>query len=146
MADIVIKQTRLSEIEALEILRFFDQFFQPCLSSRLIIEEFANKLSQNADWILCNENNRIVGYIAYYSNYDTGMYYMTSYCEVPSNHKYLDKMTNYLIYNAPAGIREIRFRCRKDNVFDIDFYKQYGFEAIEDLGDNIILKKDLLNN
>lgn len=146
MGNLVLKQTCLSEMEALAILKEFDQYFQPCLSSRLNIEEFAGKLSQNAEWILCNDNNSIVGYIAYYSNNDMGMYYMTSYCEAPSNHKYLEKMITQLIDNAPAAIKEIRFRCRKDNRYDIDFYKQYGFESTEDLGDNIILKKDLLNN
>lgn len=144
--DIVIKQTRLNERETLEILRYFDQFFQPYLSSRLNIKEFAKKLSQNADWIICNDDNRIVGYIAYYRNHDAGMLYMTSYCEVPFNHKYLEKMISYLIYNASITVRELRFRCRKDNLFDLEFYKQYGFEIIEDLGDNIILKKNLQNN
>lgn len=136
----------MSEKEALAILKEFDQYFQPCLSSRLNIEEFASKLSHNADWILCNDDNKIVGYIAHYSNYDAGMYYITSYCEFPSNHKYLNKMVDHLINNASTAISEIKFRCRKDNRYDIEFYKQYGFETIEDLGDNIILKKDLLNN
>ncbi len=144
MVNTVIKQSRLTEIEAWDILSFFDQYFHPCLSSRLNIKEFASKLSNNADWIICNEDNRVVGYMAYYSNYDNGMYYMTSYCEIPSKHKYLEKLISHLIDNAPSGIREIRFRCRKDNKYDIEFYKQYDFEAIEDLGDSIILKKDLL--
>lgn len=138
MSKSVIKQTRLSERGALALLREFDQFFQPCLSSRLSIEEFASKLSQNADWILCNDYNRIVGYIAYYSNYDNGMYYMTSYCEIPSNHRYLEKMIMHLIDNAPVAIREIKFRCRKDNIYDLEFYKRKGFVVNEDLGDTTI--------
>ena len=141
-----IKQSRLSESEALALLRVFDQYFHPCLSSRVNIEDFSKKLSKNADWILYEEDERTAGYIAFYSNIDAGIYYMTSYCEMPSNHKILEMMVSYLISNAPSSIYEIRFRCRKDNIYDLEFYKRNGFEVDEDLGDNYILRKHLLDN
>ncbi len=146
MSKSVIKQARLSESEALSLLREFDHFFYPYLSSRLNIEDFSKKLSQNADWILYEEDERTAGYIAFYSNTDAGIYYMTSYCEMPSNHNILERMLSNLIGNAPSSIYEIRFRCRKDNIYDLEFYKRNGFEVDEDLGDNYILRKHLLDN
>lgn len=146
MANTLIKKTRLSESEALALLREFDQYFNPCLSSRVNIEDFSKKLSQNADWILYEEDERTAGYIAFYRNTDAGIYYMTSYCEIPSNHNVLERMLSNLIGNAPPTIYEIRFRCRKDNIYDLEFYKRNGFEVNEDIGDNYLLRKRLFDN
>lgn len=141
MSNFILVRTYLSESEALVTLKEFDKYFYPCLSSRLNIEEFAHKLSQNAKWILCKVCNRIIGYIAYYTNFDTGIIHMSSYCQIPSNNDVLKRMVNCLIDTIPSGIHEIEFRCRKDNEIDIEFYQQFGFSEREDLGEHIIMSK-----
>lgn len=141
MDSFVIEQTRLGECESLELLQSFDQFFHPCLSTLLDLKDFAVKLAQNANWILCKSKERTVAYMAFYRNYETHVDYIASYCEIPANNHNLERVLHFLINNTPSCISETRFRCRKERLNDINLFEGLGFNIIEDLGENYMLKR-----
>ena len=75
--DLIV--TKLSINAVKQLLQRADDDFQPPLSKQLNLTAYAEKLSQNADFVLLVDNNRTEGCIAFYTNLNGRFAYVTHY-------------------------------------------------------------------
>ncbi len=145
MKQFVYKQKKVDDVEALNILNRFDMMFSPSLSSKVNIESYSQKLSQYANWILCTNNEEIVGYIAFYRNMEKGVDYISSICVIDKyrNQHVAMKMLSFMISHAPVEIKDIKLECRKNNESALYFYEKNGFEVINGNETTYLMRKQL---
>lgn len=140
-----IVKRKVNEKESLEILTSFDSMFSPYLSTSVELPEYSKKLAQKANWILCVDNGKLVGYIAYYENRDKAFDYITSICVLDEckGKGIASRMLDYLIESDKEVISCIQLLCRKNNEKALRYYYKHGFVEEEDLDDKYLLKKVL---
>ena len=136
---------KVNEEESLEILTAFDSMFLPNLSTSVDLPEYSKKLAQNANWILCSDSGKLVGYIAYYENRDKAFDYITSICVLNEckGKGIASRMLDYLIESDKEVVGNIQLLCRKNNENALRYYHKHGFVEVEDLFDKYLLKKVL---
>ncbi len=136
---------RLSIEDVRLLLNDFDAMFSPALSSNVDINSFAEKLSENAFFILCKSEKEVVGYIAFYENCETKIAYIPSICvrKTYRSKGVASQMLKFLVSQSPKDINYIALEVRKNNNSAIRFYKRHGFVAKEDRGIKIFMTKDL---
>lgn len=145
MEDFSIKKTRLDESAVHDILTRFDTMFSPCLSTNINLEEYAKKLSEYANWIICKRSDETAGYIAFYENVETHIAFITSICVLDTFRKFgvATQMLNDMIKSLPDTIFEIKLECRKNNSPAINYYNRNGFAILGEKEDKYILSKAL---
>lgn len=145
MAKFEYTQKKLDESEALNILHKFDSMFSPALSSKVDIDSYSKKLAKFANWVLCMNDSRIIGYIAFYQNTETGIDYIPSICVLDTFRHYhiATQMLSFMMEQAPTGIKEIQLECRKNNESALRFYSKNGFDVIGGDESKYLLSKHL---
>lgn len=140
-----LSKEKLSSAEVQDLLGGFDKMFSPSLSSHINLVAFAEKLVNNAFFILCKNNEEIVGYIAFYENRDTRISYIPSVCVKDSYRSkgIASQMMGFLISQSHPVINSIALEVRKNNHSAVMFYKKQGFVEIEDRGEKILMKKNI---
>lgn len=139
------KCNTLTQEEIITLLRKAENSFVPPLSRNIpyTVSEYAKKLSDNAWFILCMEDDEIIGFTAYYLNQEGGFAYIPQIW-VSDNHQRKgigSCMLDEIIKAAPKFVTSIRLEVRKNNYKAVSFYERSGFCVISCNGDKNLLEK-----
>lgn len=135
-----IEVRRLDKETVEEHLMRCEGDFNPPLSSHLDLGEYAEKLSQNAEFVILSDGGSIEGSIAFYTNREGGFAYVSHFwvCGLYRGKGYskllLDKLMEYL----GDSCRVIRLEVSKTNPARF-FYQKRGFQIVEDRGEKWLL-------
>lgn len=145
MIDIV----KLSKKSVYDLLMKCEKDFTPPLSCSIVnLDGYAEKLSKNAEFVLWSEAEENIGFLAFYNNKESGFLYIPLIwvSKKHQNQGIGQKMLNNLIENREEGIKGVRLEVRKSNENAVFFYKQRGFEIIDDHDEKYLLEKCLKTN
>lgn len=130
--------------ETLELLNEFDMEFSPHLSSYVDIKEYAEKLSRYANFLIAEEQCRVIGHLAFYKNQNVMELYITSFC-VSITHRSRGvgkKLLNYLCnIGLSEGYTNISLEVHKNNKNAFGFYKKMQFEISQVRSETILMNK-----
>lgn len=140
------KWNSLTQEEVLLLLLKAENSFSPPLSQNIpfSLSEYAEKLSKNATFVLCEENDEIIGFTAFYLNQE-GAFAFIPQIWVSDKHQRKGigaSMIGLLIKKVPSFVKSIRLEVRKNNEKAVSFYKKMGFCVIEEKEYKLLLKKD----
>ena len=137
--------------DVLRILLQFDGVFTPPLHDNLDFEQYSEKLSQHAHFILVEQKghsiNHLCGFVAYYLNCNTRIIYIPLIA-VAENSQTMGvgrKMLDKLIRNNPE-CAALELEVKKGNDRAFHFYIKYGFQITEDKGNSYLMTKYLRSN
>jgi ribosomal protein S18 acetylase RimI-like enzyme len=138
---------KLSQQEVLDLLKTCNNSFTPSLTNNIpfTLEEYAERLSTHANFVLAEEYEIIAGFLAYYTNIEEGFAYIPQVW-VSDNQQRKGiggKMLNVLIQNMPASLSSVRLEVRKNNDKAVSFYNKMGFKVLENSGRKILLAKNV---
>ncbi len=136
---------RLSRSEVLSLLERFDDSSDSPLHEGLDFKTYSHKLSQHAYFVLASENDRQLGFIAYYLNEENHFVYVPQIVvHRDARHKGLGhSMFNVLCDSIATDMECIKLEVLKSNIYARDFYRREGFLEVEDRGDKFLLRKKL---
>lgn len=138
----------LSKAMVISILERFDMSFEDPLHNIIDIMMYGEKLSLHAHFILAYDDNKLVGFIAYYINKE-GRYAYIPFIAVHSDGRHRrvgHMMLSYLWNIIPVDIDQVRLEVKVSNVNAQDFYHREGFYVISDENNGkLLLNKDLIN-
>ena len=114
-----------------------DTIYSNKLSSHLDLKQYAVKLYDKANFIVCrNNDNIIVGIIAFYLNIAQNLVYVTQVC-VNSNLRrqgIASKMLVTLIRTVENTFKTIALEVTKTNINAIALYEKFGFKKTGERG------------
>jgi ribosomal protein S18 acetylase RimI-like enzyme len=131
--------------EILACLKKFDTCFDPPFSSSVDLTDYADKLFDNAYFIIALMNESIVGMIAYYKNEKKRLLYIP-YFVVDNNFQGCSLGTSLLKEMETrnvGGSDAISLEVLKSNRKAYSFYKRNGFRESEDRGIKFLMVKGL---
>lgn len=130
----------LSYGEVLALLKKGNGDFSPSLDSSLDLEQYAQKLSKNADFVLLQDGIDYKGCIAYYKNAEGKFVFITHFwvSRELQGHGYGKQMLTSLIDSFNESYNEIRLEVVKKNTA-LYFYKKQGFNVVEDHFDKLLM-------
>ena len=132
---------RLDLTSVRNLLERFDNAFTPPLHLGLDFEQYSTKLSENAHFILAEQDNQPIGFIAYYLNEEGKFIYVPFTAVHPTGrHKHIGHtMFSYLKGLLGDSYQFIRLEVLKNNVNARRFYEREGFCISEDRGEKFLL-------
>ena len=148
MDNIKIEKRRLSFEFVYETLRKISSLFTPPLSESLDIKAYARKLSDKAQFIVCMNENEILGFMAYYLNSSYQQIYITLICvDIKyQSHGIGGMMLDYVTSNTCESDKlyeTIALEVNKKNGKAHRFYLKQGFEEQEDRGEKLLMIKHI---
>lgn len=136
--------------DVLCLLTKAENSFTPSLSQNIpyTLEEYAKKLSENASFVVVEDNEEAIGFVAYYTNIEGGFVYIP---QIWVSDFYQRKgvgssMVDMLISNVPSIIRSIRLEVRKNNEKALSFYVKNQYVVIDEKGDKYLMEKLIVKN
>ena len=141
----MLKTTRLSKSEVYDLLIKCEKSFNPPLSVTMSsLERYSDKLSEFADFVLFVEAENTVGFAAFYTNEEGGFAYIPLiWVDEKHQHQGIGKRMIEKLAEKSTNIKKIRLEERKTNIKAIGFYRNMGFEVIEDRGEKYLVEKSL---
>jgi ribosomal protein S18 acetylase RimI-like enzyme len=134
--------TEYSKRDVLELMVKLDKYFVPPLSSRVNLEDYANKLDQYASMVLAfSESGKLVGMIAFYNNNQSDkIAYITYLGVLPAFQG--NGIANYLLKDCiwkckDKGMNFILVETWENNDNVIHLYKKKGFKLVNKVADRI---------
>lgn len=138
-----IKSPTLSEL--ISFLYVTKDDFIPSLDLRVNIEEYANKLYRNADFVVCRYDNNIVGLVCYYQNRPPIGY--ISHVGVLKLYRRMGVMREmfYLLQKNAAirSIKELGLEVSRSNFPAIKAYTKLGFQISRNTDKSIYMRCEL---
>lgn len=141
------KCKKLSEEEALSLLIKAENSFTPPLSHNIpyTLQEYADKLSNNALFVLCYDNGEIIGFTAFYINIDGKFVYIP---QIWVSDQYQRKgigslMVDNVINSLPTEIEFIRLEVRINNEKAYSFYLKGGYSVINEKNGRLLMEKKI---
>ncbi len=139
------KCNTLTQEEVISLLRKAENSFDPPLSQNIpyTVSDYAKKLSENAWFILCMEDDEIIGFTAYYLNQEGGFAYIPQIW-VSDMHQRKGigaSMMDKLIKDVPSYVKSIRLEVRKNNEKAVAFYEKNGFVVFDEKNGKLLLGK-----
>ena len=136
---------RLTRDKVYELLTRCNNSFSPPLFQNIPYtpEEYAEKLANNASFVVCHEDNEIIGFTAYYTNIEGGFIYIPQIW-VSDYHQRKGigaALLDVVVHNAPSVIQSVRLEVRKNNEKAIGFYKKSGFSYVSESDNKCLLEK-----
>lgn len=127
------------------VLRDFDTMFEPCLSERVKIKEYAKKLAENAVWFLVYEQEAIMAHCAVYMNQPEDAFISSIAVMEEMRGKGIgDCLWNCVEKEAKQrGVSRIRLKVIKTNLSGIRFYQKQACHILEDSGKWLVMEKKL---
>ena len=126
---------KLSEFETEKLLLDVSTEFYPKLSDVVDLKEYAEKLSNHADFLICkNDTDLISGFIAYYTNTSTSIVYIPLICvKKPYRGQGLSKaMLSDLFKSVSSDFKFCDLEVDKINNIAYNMYSEFGFKVHED--------------
>lgn len=145
----IFTNKKLDHAAVLALLNKCENSFDPPLSQNIpyTLSDYAKRLSDFAWFILCVENEEIIGFTAYYLNQE-GCFAYIPQIWVSDQHQRKGigaSMLEMLIKEAPSYVNAIRLEVRKNNEKAVSFYSKIGFAVIEEKGNKLLLEKLLVS-
>ena len=138
-----IKSPTLSEL--ISFLYVTKDDFIPSLDIRVNIEEYANKLYRNADFVVCRCDNKVVGLVCYYQNRPPIGY--ISHVGVLKSYRRMGIMREmFFLLHKNATIRSIKelgLEVSCSNTPAINAYTKLGFRISRNTDESIYMKREL---
>ena len=138
---------RLAQEQVLELLREAENSFTPPLSCNIpyTVEEYATKLSEHASFVLCKEDERVIGFTAFYLNKEGGYAYVP---QIWVSDDYQRQgigsaMIDELVKNVGDEINSIRLEVRKNNSKAFSFYLKSGYTVVEEKKGKCLMEKQV---
>lgn len=138
---------RLEKKTVFDLLQKCNNSFTPPLSHNIpyTIEEYAERLSANANFVIAEAENEIIGFLAYYQNIEGAFAYIPQVW-VSDEHQRKGigaSMMEVMVGNTTPEIKSIRLEVRKNNEKAVSFYMKTGFVVFSDEGKKILLEKNI---
>ena len=134
------------DLEAVHtLLQKCDEEFVPPLSQTMNLKQYAQKLSDFAQFVIALDNGSEAGFVAYYLN-DEGHFIYVPLIWVSSEHQRKgigQKLIAQLSDLSLIGYSSILLEVLKTNTTALAFYNKELFEEEEDRGDKFLLKKKI---
>mgnify|MGYP002515852796 CR=1 FL=1 len=129
-----------------ETLKKMSSLFTPPLSESLDIEAYARKLSDKAEFVVCMEEDELLGFTAYYLNTVKHQIYITLICVDSSYqaHGIGSKMLGHIAVKAQTvdySYSTIALEVNKQNGKAHRFYQRQGFVEQENRGEKMLMVK-----
>ena len=134
----IIQTEKCSTDKVLNILVKFDSTFSRPLSSHLNLKKFSEKLAMNANFVICEENDEVVGFIAYYIN-DADQFCFITLISVLNQYRRKglgEKMFSYLLEKIKYPVK---LEVKVSNSLAISFYTHLGFTKLHSTNDTYTL-------
>lgn len=135
--------TLVNSIDKDKLIKFLygiDKDFVPSLSNRLSIPVYAEKLIENAKFIVAISDNTIIGLIAFYCNDDKKKKAHISIMGLSQHYRGLE-IGSRLLLSATKNIRQEGFEKITLETWGpgspLSFYQKHGFEITERIADSI---------
>jgi ribosomal protein S18 acetylase RimI-like enzyme len=118
----------------IKIMNHFDSYFVPWLSEKTDLFALSEKISKNAYILIAYDNDKIVGFAAFYINKEIDVTYLTviavdkNYQRNGTGKSLINKMIDI---SKEYQINKIRLETKFDSEPLQKFYKQFGFEITE---------------
>ena len=130
------------------IMHIFDNCFMPNISCRVKnLDEYSKKIFNFASTYYIRENDMIIGFCSFYCNdYDNAIGYLTQIAVLPDyNGRGFGKvLLNKCIDECTmSGMKKLKLEVYKENLKAIKFYKNNGFENIEENAESNYMMMDL---
>lgn len=134
--DIVTVYPPVGQDKAEQVLRIFDTEFDPCLSERVNMQDYAKKLAQNAVWFLVYEQDVIIAHCAVYMNQPKDAFLSSIAVKQEARGKGIGGFLWECVEQEAGqrGICRILLRVMKTNLSGIQFYKNHACDILEDGG------------
>jgi ribosomal protein S18 acetylase RimI-like enzyme len=155
MIDYKVKNSKeYDKQNVFELIKKLDQYFVPSLSERVNLLEYVNKLDQHANMVLAyNENENLIGVIAFYDNDLKSKIAFISVLGVLPNYQgqgVASMLVNKCIKECRlSAMKKIIVKTEIENSKAMNFYKKIGFNEEEKLYEfgveKIQLQLDLRN-
>lgn len=144
---VTYKTKTVSEKAIYEYLKNTDSSFLPPLNSKVNIEEYSKKIFNNAITFEAWIENKLVGLIATYFNFESKLSFITS-VSVKKEYMGLGIATKLLImcldYSKNNNFKNIKLEVFKDNIVAIKLYEKHNFTKTNTLNDLIIMDYSLI--
>lgn len=136
---------KLSQSEVLSLLNRFDDSSDTPLHEGLDFESYGKKLSNFAYFVIALEEDKMIGFLAYYLNQERCFAY------VPQTVVHRDgrhKGAGHAMFEALNNVikndyQTIRLEVLKSNENARRFYEREGFVEIEDHKERLLLEKKI---
>ena len=138
-----------NEKEIYEIIKDFDKFFNPTVSSIVgDLEAYSYKLYKYAKTIAIFENNIIVGFASFYCNdSETKTAFLAQICvnkDYSSKGYGTDLIKECERISKNNGMKKLRLEVYNKNVSGLAFYKKHNYKYEKDCSnDSIYMIKEL---
>ncbi|HEY4898423.1 MAG TPA: GNAT family N-acetyltransferase [Candidatus Nanopelagicaceae bacterium] len=123
-----------SEIEYL--LTSVDADFDPPLSTRISIPEYAEKIHKNATIFSTHQGGELIAFIALYCNTPNKLTAYMTMLAVSRNHRNNGLASNLLEtsirFLKKLGFRILRLEVYKSNSNAINLYENFGFKKVDE--------------
>lgn len=136
---------RLTCEEVLDLLKQAENSFSPPLSHNIpyTLHEYAEKLASNAMFVICLDQGKAIGFMAYYINIEGKFSYIP---QIWVSDFYQRKgigtsMVHELICSVPSDIRSIRLEVRESNLKALSFYLKSGYVLINKDNGKCLMEK-----
>ena len=140
---------QLNSTKVYSLLERFDTSFDEPLHEKIDFIAYSEKLSHHAHFILAYDDNKQIGFIAYYIN-EEGRYAYIPFIAVHPNGRHRGighTMFSYLWEIIPVEIDYVRLEVKVSNINAQNFYHREGFYVISNENNGkILLNKDLKMN
>lgn len=139
---------KLTREAVLGLLQGAENSFTPPLSYNIpySVGEYANRLSENALFILCKEEERIVGFTAFYINTEGGYAYIPQIwvSDEFQRHGIGSAMIDQLPKYVGKDIKSIRLEVRRNNSKAFSFYQKSGYCVLEEKNGRCLMEKQIV--
>ena len=145
LSGVFVGHKQMCREEIIACLQKFDTCFDPPFSSSVDLTAYADKLFDNASFIIAQMNESIVGMIAYYKNEEKRLLYVP-YFVVDNNFQGFSLGTSLLKEMEVQNVGRsdaISLEVLKSNRQAYSFYKHKGFRELEDRGAKFLMVKEL---
>ena len=148
MDNIKIEIRKLSFEFVYDTLKDMSSLFIPPLSESLDIKSYAKKLSDKAQFVVCMNEDKMIGFTAYYLNSFAQQIYITLICVHIKYQSYGigGMMLNYVASCTGESDKlydTIALEVNKKNGKAHRFYLKQGFEEQEDRGEKLLMVKHI---
>lgn len=135
----------LTEYEFLKLMEKTSKLFTPPLSEVIDLEVYSEKVYTYASFVVCYDEKKINGFIAFYRNITEKQLYITLMCvdKVCQQQGVGSKMFEVLFSLKKDGFCSVGLEVVKTNLNAYHFYKHHGFIELEDRGKKFLMHKEL---
>lgn len=115
------------------------------LYSRVVIFQYAKKLSEKAFFLIVDDNGARQGFIAYYLNEELSFIFITRIAvnELFRHQGLGRKMIEALSNHYSNRFEAIELEVEKTNIIAKNFYLNLGFKTKEDRETKLLMRKEL---